>query len=129
MFSMYEDAIYVTRAMDAGALGYLSKASAPEHLLRAVREVAGGTRYISPDVEQALAQLNSRTRSVATLSNREHEVLRLLAQGHDLSRIAERLGLSAKTVANYQTSIRDKLGADSALQLLVAARELGLIEH
>lgn len=129
MFSMYEDAIYVTRAMQAGALGYLSKASAPEHLLRAVRDVADGIRYVSPDVEQALGQQTSRAQSVATLSNREHEVLRLLAQGQDLTTIAERLGLSAKTVANYQTAIREKLGADNALQLLVAARALGLIQH
>jgi two-component system, NarL family, invasion response regulator UvrY len=126
VFSMYEDAIYVSRALDAGAQGYLTKASAAEHLLRAVRQVAAGTRYLSPDVERILAQRSSKLTFAAELSQREHEVLRLLAHGNALSEIATRLGLSVKTVANYQTSIREKLGADSALQLLVAARDLGL---
>jgi DNA-binding NarL/FixJ family response regulator len=126
IFSMYEDAIYVSRALDAGAVGYLTKASAAEHLLRAVRQVAAGTRYLSPDIECILAQRSSNLTFAAELSQREHEVLRLLAHGQALSDIATRLGLSVKTVANYQTSIREKLGADSALQLLVAARDLGL---
>jgi DNA-binding NarL/FixJ family response regulator len=111
--------------LDAGALGYLTKASAAEHLPHAVRQVANGTRYLSPDVERVLAQRSSHRTSAEELSPREHEVLRLLAHGQALSEIAVRLGVSAKTVANYQTSIREKLGAESALQLLVAARDLG----
>jgi two-component system, NarL family, invasion response regulator UvrY len=126
IFSMYEDAIYVSRALDAGALGYLTKASAAEHLPQAVRRVAKGSRYLSPDLERVLAQRSSRRTCAEELSQREHEVLRLLAHGQALSEIAERLGISAKTVANYQSSIREKLGADSALQLLVAARDLGI---
>jgi DNA-binding NarL/FixJ family response regulator len=126
IFSMYEDAIYVSRALDAGALGYMTKASAAEHLPRAVRQVAAGTRYLSPDVERMIAERSSRRDSVAALSNREHEVLRLLTQGHGLNAIAARLGVSAKTVANYQTAIREKLGVESPLQLLVVARDLGL---
>jgi two-component system invasion response regulator UvrY len=126
MFSMYEDAIYVSRAFEGGARGYLTKASAAEHLPRAVRAVAGGQRYVSPDVEKMMADRASRQESATTLSHREHEILRLLAQGHALHAIAERLGVSAKTVANYQSSIREKLGVQSALQLLVAARDLGV---
>jgi two-component system, NarL family, invasion response regulator UvrY len=129
IFSMYEDAIYVSRALDGGALGYMTKASAAEHLPRAVRQVAGGTRYLSPDVERMIAERSSRRDSAAALSHREHEVLRQLMQGHSVHAIAARLGVSAKTVANYQTSIREKLGVESALQLLVVARDLGLDAH
>jgi two-component system invasion response regulator UvrY len=127
MFSMYQDAIYASRALDAGARGYLSKASAPELLIEAVRAVADGQRYVSPDVEQAIARHSARTSELATtLSGREHEILRLLTHGYDLGEIGERLGVSAKTVANHQSSIKQKLGAGSALQLILIARQMGL---
>jgi two-component system, NarL family, invasion response regulator UvrY len=127
MFSMYQDAIYASRAFEAGALGYLSKASAPELLVEAVRCVAAGQRYTSPDVAEALAAHSSRSAELAaTLSSREHEILRLLSRGYALSEIGERLGVSPKTVANQQWSIKQKLGATSALQLILIARELGL---
>jgi DNA-binding NarL/FixJ family response regulator len=127
MFSMYQDAIYASRAFEAGALGYLSKASAPELLVEAVRCVAAGQRYTSPDVTEALAARSSKTAELASsLSSREHEILRLLSRGYALSEIGERLGVSQKTVANQQWSIKQKLGATSALQLILIARELGL---
>lgn len=127
MFSMYQDAIYAARAFEAGALGYLSKASAPELLVRAVRTVAAGRRYVSPDVEQALLASSARgTEVTAVLSSREHEVLRLLTNGYELREIGERLGVSTKTIANHQSAIKHKLGATSALQLILLARQLGL---
>jgi len=127
MFSMYQDAIYASRAFEAGALGYLSKASAPELLVRAVRTVAAGRRYVSPDVEQALLASSARgTELTAVLSSREHEVLRLLTNGYELREIGERLGVSTKTIANHQSAIKHKLGATSALQLILLARQLGL---
>ena len=127
MFSMYQDAIYASRAFEAGALGYLSKSSAPELLVEAVRTVAGGQRYTSPDVAEALAVQSSKTVALAaSLSAREHEILRLLSRGYALSEIGEQLGVSPKTVANQQWSIKQKLGATSALQLILIARELGL---
>ncbi len=127
MFSMYQDAIYASRAFEAGALGYLSKASAPELLVEAVRAVAGGQRYTSPDVAEALAAQSSKTVELAaSLSAREHEILRLLSRGYSLSEIGAQLGVSPKTVANQQWSIKQKLGATSALQLILIARELGL---
>lgn len=126
MFSMYQDAIYASRAFEAGALGYLSKASAPELLVRAVRTVAAGRRYVSPDVEQALLAASARGTELAVLSSREHEVLRLLANGYELQEIGERLGVSTKTVANHQSAIKHKLGATSALQLILLARQLGM---
>ena len=128
MFSMYQDGIYATHAMKAGAYGYLSKASAPDLLVGAVRAVAEGTRYISPDVQNAMAMQSTTAQQLAqALSSRELEVLRLLAQGYGIDEIAIRLGLSPKTAANHQSSIKQKLGAGSALQLILIAQQFGLI--
>jgi two-component system invasion response regulator UvrY len=128
MFSMHQDGIYATRAINAGARGYLSKASAPDLLVEAVRAVAAGRRYLSPDVEQAMfKQSSTANRLAGALSTRELEVLRLLTQGYGVEEIGERLGLSPKTAANHQSSIKQKLGANSALQLILIAQQFGLV--
>jgi two-component system, NarL family, invasion response regulator UvrY len=128
MFSMYHDGIYASRAIDAGARGYLSKASAPDLLVEAVRSVAGGRRYLSPDVELAMNKQSSAANQLAAaLSTRELEVLGMLTQGYGVEEIGERLGLSPKTAANHQSSIKQKLGADSALQLMLIAQQFGLV--
>ncbi len=128
MFSMYHDGIYATHAMNAGACGYLSKASAPDLLVSAVRTVAAGSRFMSPDVQLAMTTQSATARQLANaLSMRELEVLRLLAQGYGVDAIAARLGLSPKTAANHQSSIKQKLGAGSALQLILIAQQFGLI--
>jgi two-component system invasion response regulator UvrY len=127
MFSMYNDAIFATQAMQAGARGYLSKASAPDLLVKAVRAVVAGRFYLSPDVEQAMTARSSKTHELAqSLSVRELEVLRLLTQGYGVGDIGRRLGVSSKTVANHQSSIKQKRGATNALQLILVARQLGL---
>jgi two-component system, NarL family, invasion response regulator UvrY len=127
MFSMYQDAIYAIRAFEAGARGYVSKASAPDLLVEAVRAVAAGEKYVSPDVESAIAKHESRSSHLPdTLSARELEVLGMLTQGYGMDEIGERLGLSPKTAANHQSSIKQKLGATSALQLILVAQQLGL---
>lgn len=129
MFSMYQDGIYAIHALKAGACGYLSKASAPELLVNAVRAVAEGRRFISPDVEQAMTLQSATAEQLANaLSARELEVLRLLAQGLGIEAIALRLALSPKTAANHQSSIKQKLGAGSALQLILIAQQFGLID-
>jgi two-component system, NarL family, invasion response regulator UvrY len=128
MFSMYHDGIYASRAIDAGARGFLSKASAPDLLVEAVRSVAGGGRYLSPDVERAMNKQSSAANELAgALSTRELEVLRMLTQGYGIEEIGERLGLSPKTAANHQSSIKQKLGAESALQLMLIAQQFGLV--
>ena len=128
MFSMYQDGIYANRAINAGARGYLSKASAPDLLVEAVRAVAGGRRYLSPDVELAMTRQSSTDNQLAdSLSTRELEVLRMLIQGYSVEEIGKRLGLSPKTAANHQSSIKQKLGANSALQLMLIAQQFGLI--
>ena len=128
MFSMYDDGIFASRALEAGARGYVSKASAPEVLVDAISAVARGERYLSPDVQKILAlQASAQAKSVVnTLTPREFEVLRLLVRGDTVKRIGEKLGLSEKTVANHQSAIREKLGARNAVQLARVATELGL---
>jgi two-component system invasion response regulator UvrY len=128
MFSMYDDAIFPSRALEAGARGYVSKASAPEVLVDAISAVARGERYLSPDVRQVIADhASSQSQSVVnTLTAREFEVLRLLARGDTVKRIGAKLGLSEKTVANHQSAIREKLGAKNGVQLARVAAALGL---
>lgn len=128
IFSVHEDALYVRRALDAGALGYVTKASAPDVLVQAVRTVALGTRYLSPDVSHSLAMRTALSAGPPgrQLSPREFEVLRMLVQGYPLPTIAEKLGLSQKTVANHQSAIRQKFGVDNGVQLAQIASRLGL---
>lgn len=120
IFSMYEDVIYANRALQAGACGYVTKASAPNVLVEAVHAVAHGKKYLSADIAQELALRHVATDSEATngLSPREFEVLRLLVQGHSVRDIAQTMGLNPKTVANHQSVIKQKLGAETAVQLV-----------
>lgn len=129
VFSMHEEPIFPERAMQAGALGYITKASAPEVLVNAVRSVANGQKFLSGDVAQALAlrKVDAQTPALAVLSNREFEILRLLALGESVNTIAGRLGLSYKTVANYQSAIRQKLDAHTPAQLLRVAARYGVV--
>lgn len=131
VFSMHEDSIYARRALQAGARGYLTKGSAPEDLVDAVRRVAAGERYLDPVMarELALDNLAATGGGPDALSPREFEILRLLARGHSVREIAERLDVNPKTVANQQSLIRQKLGAETPLQLLKAAARLGLVEE
>jgi len=128
MFSMHDDAIFASRALEAGARGYVSKASAPEVLVDAISAVARGERYLSPDVEKGIARPSSSEAksAVGALTAREFEVLRLLARGETVRGIGEKLGLSEKTVANHQSAIREKLGARNGVQLARVAAGLGL---
>ncbi len=128
MFSMHEETIFARRALQAGAFGYVTKASAPNVLVEAVHAVAAGRKYLSSDIAQRLALRESIVDPTAAdgLSAREFEVLRLLAQGRSIAEIAKSLSLNAKTVANHQSSIKKKLGADTAIQLLKRAAQLGL---
>lgn len=128
IFSMHEETIFAKRALQAGAYGYVTKASAPNELVEAVHTVAGGTKYLSATVARNLALHHAEADGTAgdDLSAREFEVLRLLVQGRSVKEIAHSLGLHSKTVANHQSSIRQKLGADTAIQLLRKAGQLGL---
>jgi two-component system, NarL family, invasion response regulator UvrY len=127
MFSMHEDTIFATRALHAGAFGYVTKASAPTVLVQAIRSIASGRKYLSPELAQRLA-LRAFDAAVASgLSQRELEVLRRLSQGATLGEIAQSLGVSTKTVANQQSVIKQKLGVGTAIQLMRKATDLGLL--
>jgi two-component system invasion response regulator UvrY len=126
MFSMHEDAIFATRALQGGGFGYVTKASAPHVLVEAVLAVAAGRKYISPEIAQKLALRDFTGDEIDQLSTRELEVLRFLAQGQTIKEIAESMGLSPKTVANHQSAIKQKLEAETAIELLRKANELGL---
>jgi DNA-binding NarL/FixJ family response regulator len=129
MFSMYEDVIFVRRSLEAGAAGYLTKAAAPRVLVEAVATIASGRRFLSPDVAQtmALQPTSGEQASHDVLSAREFEILKLLVEGCTLNEIAQQLGVNPKTVSNHQSSIKQKLGAETATQLMRAAMRLGLI--
>jgi DNA-binding NarL/FixJ family response regulator len=128
VFSMHEEAIFARRALQAGAFGYLTKASAPDVLVEAVHAVAQGKKYLSADIARKLAlrEAGVEQQGADKLSVRECEVLRLLAQGRSVKQIAQSMGLNSKTVANHQSTIKQKLGADTAIQLLIKANELGM---
>lgn len=128
MFSMHEDPVFVARALNGGALGYLTKASAPDLMVKAVKAIATGERFIPVELSRTLQgrTVAAERETLDTLTEREFEILRLLAAGHGLTQISTLLCVSGKTVANYQTSIRQKLGCDNAMQLLRIAVGCGL---
>ncbi|QID17374.1 response regulator transcription factor [Nitrogeniibacter mangrovi] len=118
VFSMYDSPAMVSQAMDAGAAGYLTKSSAPDELILAVHAIGRGERPLSPDAARALAAADAAGQTPQrVLSTREFEVFVLLARGFNVEEIADRLYISAKTVANYQTTIRHKTGLATALEM------------
>jgi two-component system, NarL family, invasion response regulator UvrY len=125
VFSMHEDTIFVKRALQSGAYGYVTKASAPNVLVEAVLSIARGKKYLSPEVAHTMA-LGEGAASSHGLTQRESDVLRLILQGRTVQEIADTLGLNSKTVANHQSAVRQKLGADTTIELLRKATELGL---
>jgi two-component system invasion response regulator UvrY len=124
IFSMYEEVIYAERALQGGASGYVTKASAPTVLVDAVQALAQGRKYISPDIAHAIAQRHVTAEVARGLSARELEILRMLLQGIPIRDIAAAIGLTAKTVANHQSVIKQKLGAETAIQLARIGGEL-----
>lgn len=129
MFSMHEDTVFSSRALQAGARGYVAKSAAPEVLVEAVRLVAAGKLYISHEMAQELAvqMLPGRDNPIDALSAREFEVFRLLVAGHSLQEISKILCLSYKTVANYQSNIKHKLDVSNSAQVVRIALAHGLI--
>jgi DNA-binding NarL/FixJ family response regulator len=127
VFSMHEDALFAARALQAGARGYVTKNSAPETLVEAVHQIYAGRSFLSPDIAQRLALGGGDADPLAVLSAKEFEVFRLIAEGHSVAAIAAALSLSQKTVANYQTLIKEKLGATTTAALVHVALRHGVI--
>jgi len=128
-FSMHDDAQFVSRALQVGARGYVTKTSQPETLVEAVRSVHAGGLYLSPDVAQRRHNaLPGSDDPLTQLSAKEFEVFRWFAEGHSSQDIAQALNLSRKTVANYQTQIKDKLGVSTTAALVHIALRHGVVK-
>ena len=126
ILSMYPERQYAVRALKAGAAGYLTKESAPDELVAAIRRVAIGGKYISQSLAEELAvglAGEASEKPIDSLSNREYQVMRLLASGKTVSEIAEELSLSAKTVSTYRARILDKLNLRNTAEIVRYAFE------
>lgn len=131
ILSMHSEDQYAVRAVRAGAAGYLTKESAADRLVDAIRKIATGGRYISPELAERLAsELTvdpSRPRH-ASLSDREFDVLRLIASGLTVGEIASRLSLSVKTVSTYRARVLEKMRLKNNAELMQYALTERLLE-
>lgn len=130
MLSAHHDAQLPARALRNGALGYLCKRASPDEFLRAAGFVLRDRRYIDPELapELALAHLNGAVDPTESLTDKEFEVFRLLAQGRSVNDIAEQCHLSASTVGTHLYHIKQKLGAQNGAELALIAVRCGVIE-
>lgn len=131
VLTMHAEEQFGTRAIKAGASGYLNKESAPEELVTALRKVVAGGRYITPSLAETLAAevMAPQTRPRhQTLSNREDEVFRLIASGITVTEVGHRLALSVKTVSTHRTRILKKLGLHTTADLIRYAIHNRLVE-
>jgi two-component system invasion response regulator UvrY len=128
--SAHQDAAHARRVLSAGALGYLSKRSAPDQLIGAIRQIAGGQRVLDPQIaqEMALMQLSGVQNPVDVLTDREFEVFMQLARGRPVNDIAKTLNLSPSTVGTHLYHIKQKLGASNSAELAMIAVRSGLVE-
>ena len=130
VFSMHQNPSFALQASRAGALGYVTKSSPPEVLLRAIQEVQAGRHTLSADIAQALAleKLGSDRIVLETLTVREFEILRLLVEARTTEDIAQTLNISPKTVCNCHYLIKSKLGVASDIELTRLAIRLKVID-
>lgn len=128
VFSVHADSIHVARAIEAGASGYVTKNAAPEQISEAVFRVAEGHNYIEHALAQELAlrRIEAPADPLQGLSRRDLDILRLLANGLSLQQIADRIGVSYKTVANNCSQIKTKLGLARTADLVRVAIENGI---
>jgi len=132
VLSMQDDPRYVREAFEAGASGYVLKEAADSEVVAAVREVAGGGRYVDPELGARLVAAESAERKRADedpLSEREGEVLRLLALGHTNQEIAKQLYISVRTAETHRAHIMQKLRLSSRAELVRYALDRGLLEE
>lgn len=131
VLSMHNESQVVTRAFKAGASGYITKDCEPEKLLQAVRKVADGQKYIDPVLAEQMAfdtAFPEQRLPHAALSNREFEVLRLLAMGKSINEIAKQLVISNKTVSTHKMHLMKKMGLSSMAAIVSYAIQHGLLE-
>jgi len=131
MLSIYPEEQYAMRALKAGASGYLTKESAPEELIAAIRKISKGGKYVSPALaEKIIFQLDTNEGKPlhATLSNREYQVMCMFASGKKVKEIADALALSIQTISTYRTRILDKMKLNGIGDLIRYAVKHRLVE-
>jgi two-component system invasion response regulator UvrY len=129
VFSVHENEVMLNRALDLGVLGYISKRSASQVMIEAVRRVAAGQMYVGQEMMPYLVKrkLSPDSERITGLSPREFEVFRLLADSKSVNDIAELLSISPKTVGHHMTHIKNKLGISDIAGLTRLAIRLGII--
>lgn len=131
ILSMHPEEQYALRALKAGASGYLTKQSAPEQLVNAIRHVASGKKYVSPAVAQQLIEaLSDDTDKLPheRITDREYQVLVMIAAGKSQTQIADKLNLGVATVSTYRARLLEKMGLKSTAELIRYGLEHGLAE-
>lgn len=131
IMSMHSEDQFAVRMLKAGAAGYLTKESAPEELVTAIRKIISGGRYVSPTLAEQLAfHMHPEAERAAheILSDREFQVMRLIAKGQTVKEIGEALTLSVKTISTYRARVLEKLKLRTNADLIHYAIQNGLIE-
>jgi two-component system, NarL family, invasion response regulator UvrY len=130
VLSAHEDSVHPKRVLNAGAMGYLTKRSAAEEMIKAIRVVATGKKYLEASVAQKMAiqQLSGDQNPVDVLSPREFEVFMALAKGKTTNEIAETLFLSPRTVGTHLYNIKQKLNANNSAEIALIAMRSGLLD-
>jgi len=123
ILSMHEEALYATRALRAGAMGYIVKQDAIDNIAAALREALDGRQYLSPVITEQLQRNGRDTKSdptadpVSLLTDREFEIFELIGKGHEVREISDALGVSPKTVETHRTNIKEKLKLKNSRQV------------
>jgi two-component system invasion response regulator UvrY len=129
VLSMHPEKQFAVRALRAGASGYLTKESAPDELVTAIQKVSSGGKYISPSLAEELASVIQQSEKLPheNLSNREYQVMCLLASGKTATEIAKEMSLSVKTISTYRSRILEKMGMKNNAELIHYAVENHLV--
>ena len=129
VLSAHEDEMHASRVLKAGAIGYLTKRSAAEELIKAIRQVSQGKTYLEPSIAQRLAvqQFSGGNSPIDSLSEKEFKVFIALANGQSVQEIADVMSLSPRTVGTHLYNIKQKLEASNSAELALIAMRAGLI--
>lgn len=131
ILSMYSEEQYAMRALRAGASGYMTKESAPDELIEAIRKVSQGRKYVSPSLAEKLAinlEVGEEKPPHEMLSDREYQVMCMIASGKTIKEIAEEISLSVKTISTYRSRILEKLSLKTNAAITHYAVQNRLVE-
>ena len=132
VFSMHEEVVFVERAFQAGAIGYMTKSSDPKMLSKAISQVAQGKKYLDDELKQKMTYEYEKSRDsdalLSDLSAREFQIFCLLAEGLNTNEISKQLNISYKTAANYSTQIKNKLNATTVADIARIAIRSNIIK-